>query len=336
MFFSQWKIVLAGAAIFAVTNCGSVEVQAQGFRIGNFVQAGGGQGFRMGGPRFGMHFGGGQGASIGGQNVGMRFGNGQGARFGGVNYGMQFGGGQGTQIGQLYTTPSVTPGTYYYGDVRGTGYGQPGYVPQPGVAGPGLPTVTQPMQGDAPGYETQVNAPVSSASNPDGFIRLSLPADANAGMTYRLNGTEFLLEPGRYVLMASGQPWQVEFSAGEGLGQRQAVLSDAGNYTFSQSPAGNWELVNADSIANTQTKVAKPDADQAVSPPTEDANVFDDFNKSEQKSVLMNDQATIEKPTPESANEAQVPAENSEADLINDPNEVQVVPAEKPSDDGGK
>lgn len=142
-FVSSIKFLLTFGAIVALSCCFAADASAQrGFRIGNVLQAGGGQGFRLGGPRFGMHFGGGQGASIGGQNFGMRFGNGQGARFGGANIGMQFGGGQGTQIGQLRTTTSGAPGTYYYGDVKtGGAHAQP-MARQP-IVGPSIrqPTV---------------------------------------------------------------------------------------------------------------------------------------------------------------------------------------------------
>ena len=124
-----FKSVLVLVAIAALTLSDISTVNAQGFRIGNFIRAGNGQGFRMGGPRAGMHFGGGQGASIGTQRFGMRFGNGQGARFGGPQYGMQFGGQQGTQIGRFRTTPSVVPGTYYYGNTQAQGYARQ-VVPQ--------------------------------------------------------------------------------------------------------------------------------------------------------------------------------------------------------------
>ena len=70
------KFLLSLFAVLAFACCTPTDLVGQGFRIGNFMQAGGGQGFRMGIGRFGMHFGGGQGASIGGQNFGMRFGNG--------------------------------------------------------------------------------------------------------------------------------------------------------------------------------------------------------------------------------------------------------------------
>jgi hypothetical protein len=139
---SSIKFMLACGAVVALSFYFAADANAQrGFRIGNIMQAGGGQGFRLGGPRIGMHFGGGQGASIGTQNLGMRFGNGQGARFGGANFGMQFGGGQGTQIGQLRTTTSGAPGTYFYGDVRnGSSFVQP--MAQGQVVG--QPVVTQP------------------------------------------------------------------------------------------------------------------------------------------------------------------------------------------------
>ena len=71
MFVSPTKIVLTLTAVIAMTICCTQESSAQrGFRIGNVLQAGGGQGFRLGGDRFGMQFGGGQGAIIGGQNGG--------------------------------------------------------------------------------------------------------------------------------------------------------------------------------------------------------------------------------------------------------------------------
>ena len=113
MSVSPTKIAFTLTAVMAMTICCTQESNAQrrGFRIGNVLQAGGGQGFRLGGNRAGMQFGGGQGAIIGGQNVGMRFGNGQGTRIGSRNFGMQFGGGQGTQFGRL------AGGTYYNGTV---------------------------------------------------------------------------------------------------------------------------------------------------------------------------------------------------------------------------
>ncbi len=120
MSISPTKIAFTLTAVMAMTICCTQESNAQrrGFRIGNVLQAGGGQGFRLGGNRAGMQFGGGQGAIIGGQNVGMRFGNGQGTRIGSRTFGMQFGGGQGTQFGRLAN------GTYYNGAVPAQVYPQ--------------------------------------------------------------------------------------------------------------------------------------------------------------------------------------------------------------------
>ena len=167
MLVSPTKIVLTLIAVIAMTICCSQESNAQrGFRIGNVLQAGGGQGFRLGGDRFGMQFGGGQGAIIGGQNGGMRFGNGQGARFGTSSFGMQFGGGQGTQIGRL-----STPSGFYNGTVPNQAYrqsmivgqpvvGQP-YVAQSYRAQPVQPLVASPI---APSYSTGPNQGVVTSS----------------------------------------------------------------------------------------------------------------------------------------------------------------------------
>ena len=140
MLVSPTKMVLTLTAVVAMAICCTQESNAQrGFRIGNVLQAGGGQGFRLGGDRFGMQFGGGQGAIIGGQNVGMRFGNGQGARFGSSDFGMQFGGGQGTQIGRL-----STPSTFYNGAIQNQAYPQP-VVGQPYAAPAYVPQGAQSM-----------------------------------------------------------------------------------------------------------------------------------------------------------------------------------------------
>ena len=167
MLVSPTKIVLTLIAVIAMTICCSQESNAQrGFRIGNVLQAGGGQGFRLGGDRFGMQFGGGQGAIIGGQNGGMRFGNGQGARFGTSSFGMQFGGGQGTQIGRL-----STPSGFYNGTVPNQAYRQPVIVGQPVVGQPYVaqsyeiqtvqPLVASPI---APSYSTGPNQGVVTSS----------------------------------------------------------------------------------------------------------------------------------------------------------------------------
>ena len=166
MLVSPTKIVLTLTAVIAMTIGCTQESSAQrGFRIGNVLQAGGGQGFRLGGDRFGMQFGGGQGAIIGGQNGGMRFGNGQGARFGGSNFGMQFGGGQGTQIGRL-----STPSTFYNGAIQNQAYQQP-TIGQPSVGQPYVgqsygaqaaqPLVASPI---APSYSTGPNQGVVTSS----------------------------------------------------------------------------------------------------------------------------------------------------------------------------
>ena len=112
---AKW-LSITTALVF--TFCFQGQTQAQrGFRIGNAFAAGGGQGFRLGGPRAGMQFGGGQGATIGGQYYGMRFGNGQGARIGGQNYGFQAGGRQGTQVGRFaFPNNNVARGGYYNGN----------------------------------------------------------------------------------------------------------------------------------------------------------------------------------------------------------------------------
>ncbi|MFK7768042.1 MAG: hypothetical protein AB8B55_12535 [Mariniblastus sp.] len=159
---SLTRFVLTLSVMAAVTVYCTQDSNAQrrGFRIGSVVQAGGGQGFRLGGQRAGMHFGGGQGASIGGQNFGMRFGNGQGARFGVRNFGMQFGGQQGTQIGRIGTTPGVAPGTYYYGDVRNPVYGQP-VLGQPMI----VQGTVQPLQPLQPTIATTEQAQPGNGTN---------------------------------------------------------------------------------------------------------------------------------------------------------------------------
>lgn len=274
MFSSPPKFALALVAFLALTFCCSFDVNAQGrgFRIGNVIQAGGGQGFRMGGPRFGMHFGGGQGASIGGQNIGMRFGNGQGARIGGANYGMQFGGGQGTQIGQFYTSPMVTPGTYYYGDVQFQGYAQP---------------VIGPVNGTQPNYAAPVGAPTLASD----LIRLSYPANQTQNFTYKLNGTEFTLEPGKSVFMARGQEWNLVFSAGEGLENRHAKLSGSGNFVFSKTADEGWVLLQDERTAQSETQFFNPN-------PTALQDETSTFtNPAETKrSVLINDVSPTESP----------------------------------------
>lgn len=159
------KWLIAAVAVFVFSFGTETETCAQrGFRVGNFFQAGGGQGFRLGGPRAGMHFGGGQGATIGTQRYGMRFGNGQGARFGGQYYGMQFGGGQGTQFGRFATTPSVNPGTYYYASPQTATYPQSYYRVRGNPTGYPLPANSSTVIG--PGSQRQPT--VSSNSNPDG------------------------------------------------------------------------------------------------------------------------------------------------------------------------
>jgi len=329
------KTLLSLCAVAALTFLVTPEVNAQrGFRIGNIMQAGGGQGFRLGGARAGMHFGGGQGASIGTQNFGMRFGNGQGARFGGQQYGMQFGGQQGTQIGQFATRPSVAPGTYYYGDsqrgyaqqpqagVRQSArYVQPNIQTQTGVypqtnnyAASGvysqpptsgstamIPTVAQPngrvMQTQAnvelnsqleiappaqSGNGTQLDIAAAASMEPStsttestatpatatpesttvinetsnkvapGIIRLRHPAEASEKMKYMVNGTAFELSPGESVMMPTGTEWTINFSAGETFGQREAMLSEAGTYSFEKSAEEGWVLVDDQP---TETKI---------------------------------------------------------------------------------
>ncbi len=253
---------------------------AQGVRIGNFFQAGGGQGFRLGGPRMGMHFGGGQGASIGGQYYGMRFGNGQGARIGGTQYGLQFGGQQGTQIGRLQTLPNGNPGTYYYGDVRQPGFAARRNSPQPQYVGPtSQPTLARrnfrlapERPATAAGLPAQPTLAIGPASSPassaaatsggqvdlNGMIRLSHPADAPGDLAYRLNGTDFTLAPGKSVYMASGQQWNLEFSAGEGFGDREATLSESGDFVFQNSVDEGWVLVRNQPIEETQVIAPKP------------------------------------------------------------------------------
>jgi len=57
MLVSPTKMVLTLTAVVAMAICCTQESNAQrGFRIGNVLQAGGGQGFRLGGDRFGMQF----------------------------------------------------------------------------------------------------------------------------------------------------------------------------------------------------------------------------------------------------------------------------------------
>ncbi len=314
---SSFKFLLSLGAIAVFSLSLTSEANAQrGFRIGNIMQAGGGQGFRLGGPRAGMHFGGGQGATIGTQNFGMRFGNGQGARFGGQQYGMQFGGRQGTQIGQFSTRPTVSPGTYYYGDMQRRGFVQPniqqapamaqqqGVYSQPSVVGAPamIPTTAQP---NSSVVQTQANLALNSpASNLDagngtqvdiasaefnkpaietapepvaglrskesatvlnetskkvapGIIRLRHATDAQETMTYDVNGTEFKLAPGESALMQTGTQWTINFSAGESLGAREAILTEAGTYAFDKSQKDGWAIVDDQPVAAAEYETSE-------------------------------------------------------------------------------
>lgn len=312
---SSCKYVFAFFAAVAMTFCSASAVQAQGFRIGNVMQAGGGQGFRLGFPRFGMHFGGGQGASFGGPNVGMRFGNGQGARFGAGNYGMQFGGGQGSQIGYIGTTPNVAPGTYYYDDVRRLGGAQPMYA-APSYASPGnaQPNMASPEYASPSATYVQEpldvsqSASVTSPSTPvlSSDIRLSFPPDATETFNYRLNDTPFTIEPGASIVMASGQTWRLEFSAGDGLGDREATLSTTGNYVLTKTDDEGWVLMQDKTLAT-------PESQNVGLPANEDAPAAD--NSAQQQSVLINEPKSIETP-------------KAELD--------QPAPSEPPAADGGK
>ena len=262
----------------------------------------------MGTQRFGMHFGGGQGASIGGQNVGMRFGNGQGARIGGSSYGMQFGGRQGSQIGNFSTTPTVNPGTYYYGDVRNPRYArqqtytmqpnyyaqqpayiqrpnyaqQPNFVQQPNYArypqsvllqpNTHQPNYVQNGQQYQPQVATAQTNPQSltgstdvvvSTSGLEDKIELKFPAEASSALTYQLNGSELTLEPGKSVYMAADQKWNLQFSGGEGFEDREAVLSEAGSFVFSNTADEGWILLRDDSAATNVAAETTPN-DQAT------------------------------------------------------------------------
>ena len=276
---SLFRIGLVCSAAIAACCCFSSDASAQGFRIGNVIQAGNGQGFRVGnvmqaggGQGFrlglggaGMHFGGGQGATFGGQNFGMRFGNGQGARFGGANYGMQFGGGQGAQFGQLQTVPQVQPGTYYYGDVRGSGQ----FQAQPSVVQPGsYSAFTTTPTDTVPTVPSQ-----SGAMN--GYIRLGHSADATETIKYQLNGTDFNMAPGDSILMEAGEQWKLAFSPGEGLDNRKAELSESGNFEFSKSPSEEgWILTeqedsNAAENGSDKSTPAVQESNPAETPPKE-------------------------------------------------------------------
>jgi len=284
MSVSPMKIVLTVIVVMAMTICCVEESNAQrrGFRIGNVFQAGGGQGFRLGGDRLGMQFGGGQGAIIGGQNFGMRFGNGQGARFGGSSFGMQFGGGQGTQIGRLNT-----PSTFYNGATpQYQSYRQPVRVAQPipgyaanvnqGVItssyvqpttanfGQGVTqfdiarantetvveTETKAVAPPTPVVsstvvktEDKITPATTSAETEENQIRLSLSADAKEAFSYQVNGLEATVNPGESVLMNAGEQWKIEFDAGSDLGGREAVLKEGGTYAFEKTDTEGWVLM---------------------------------------------------------------------------------------------
>jgi hypothetical protein len=75
---------------------------------------------------------------------------------------MQFGGRQQTEIGRSQTTPSVKPGTPYYGDVKNQGGVQPGHV--------------QPVVQARP-----VTIPSTVASPNDGVEQASFAAPTRAG-----------------------------------------------------------------------------------------------------------------------------------------------------------
>jgi hypothetical protein len=317
------KTLLAICALAVGTFCFQSNVNAQGFRIGNFIQAGGGQGFRMGGPRVGMHFGGGQGATFGAGRFGMRFGNGQGARIGGANYGMQFGGQQGTQIGRFATTPVVQPGTYYYNDVFGGGYAVPAYgvqqvtyvepvpvasaVPMMGEVVANYPVGTplqpyanaaiQPTEAVAiPGVIEPNLATPSDVVQPDpsglsNNIRITHSATATEDMKFSLNGSDFTLAPGKSMNLEMGDTWNVAFSAGGEHGDRVADLSKAGSYVFMSSPSEGWVLMDELQM-NSATGVSNElDATNEVVPanevlPSDEVLPADDVAPLEGESVI--------------------------------------------------
>lgn len=157
---SSTKFLIACSAVVVLAFCFASDANAQrGFRIGRVLEAGGGQGFRLGGERFEMRFGGGQGTSIGTQRFGMRFGNGQGARFGGANFGTQFGGEPGTQNDQRPATTAGAPGTRGQGGVQNSRWRDQPTAPRPPLG----QSVLRPAESDAKG--SAMNPPTDNSDS---------------------------------------------------------------------------------------------------------------------------------------------------------------------------
>lgn len=259
------RLLVAVAFVATLFFGAELNAQGRGFRIGNVLQAGGGQGFRLGGPRFGMHFGGGQGASIGGQNFGMRFGNGQGARIGLSNYGMQFGGGQGTQIGRFSTTTGGDAGTYYYGDVQN---GVPLQNANPNFASPAGRSVLAPGQPNTNNRVQPTAQRIAPQVNLRGQIRLSVAADVTEPLKYQLNGTDFVLRPGSSVWMGSGQVWKVGYAPKAGAEMQEVNLSESGDFVFKKADDA-WVL-EKQGTGPVQTTIQKAPTTQSI-PTTQQA-----------------------------------------------------------------
>ena len=63
------------------------------------IQRGGGNGYRIGPPRFGIQYGAGEGVRYGTPNIGVQYGGGQLLRYGTPNAGIRIGGGEGFRVG---------------------------------------------------------------------------------------------------------------------------------------------------------------------------------------------------------------------------------------------
>ena len=104
MFFRTAMMPLLAAIILCLA---SADINAQifpggrGFNTGGpyGIQRGGGNGYRIGPPRFGVQYGAGQGVRYGTPNFGVQYGGGQVLRYGTPNAGVRIGGGEGVRIG---------------------------------------------------------------------------------------------------------------------------------------------------------------------------------------------------------------------------------------------
>ena len=143
------------------------------------------------------------------------------------------------------------------------------------------PTLASADGFDAPEVDMAAEeSPTETTTLTPGSIRLSHSATATEDIKFNLSGTDQILAPGKSMSLDTGYDWKILFSAGEDFGDREATLTQAGEYEFTKSEDEGWVLMEMEPVDQTADET-EAESDETFSlmkneTPTAEANGADE------------------------------------------------------------